>query len=80
VFYAYSTLKYIKSTGVIGCAAVLHALAEKAEKGGSYGVDVSKLSHTLFRTLTPLTSHLFQLALTELLFSMARPLLRLVSQ
>jgi hypothetical protein len=48
--YAYSTLKYIKSTGVIGCAAVLHALAEKGEKGGSYGVDVSKLSHALIRT------------------------------
>ncbi|KAI1279480.1 CoA-transferase family III domain-containing protein [Xylaria sp. FL0933] len=30
-----------RCTGVIGCAAVLHALVERAERGGSYGVDAS---------------------------------------
>ncbi|KAM4057777.1 coA-transferase family III domain-containing protein [Hirsutella rhossiliensis] len=28
-------------TGVIGCTAILHALVQRAEKGGSYGVNVS---------------------------------------
>jgi len=28
------------STGVSGCAGILHALIQRAEQGGSYGVDV----------------------------------------
>lgn len=39
------------STGVIGCTAILHALVERAERGGSYGVDV----RTDFPRLPPAT-------------------------
>ncbi|OJD33683.1 uncharacterized protein BKCO1_2800014 [Diplodia corticola] len=39
-------------TGVIGCVAVLHALMERGEHGGSYGVDVALnyYSHWLVRS------------------------------
>ena len=32
------------STGVMGSAGILHALLQRAERGGSYGVDVSHSS------------------------------------